>query len=132
MKIHSREAPTVENAKDAVRATSYSGLLGLASRVPVYSSSLPGALGRYSFKVIKDRNGKVVSVEDRKIELDTGKHSNAAELGATLAHELKHTDDEISGVSGFFEESETPRMEERANSVDRQVIRELLDQGRVA
>lgn len=118
--------PNLENAREAVRSTSHSGLLGAASGIPVSTASLPGAMGRYSFKVKRDRSGRA-EVSDRKIELDPSKHSTAAEMGATLAHELKHAEDEMAGEFGNFGESNRPRLESRAKSVERQVARELKD-----
>jgi hypothetical protein len=127
-----RKKPSVENAKEAVRATSHSGLLGAASGIPVSLASLPGALGRYSFKVKRDKAGRVIGASDRKIELDPGKHSNALELGVTLAHELKHAEDELSGEFGNFQESDRPRLESRAESVERKVAAELAGRERAA
>jgi hypothetical protein len=88
----------LENAKKAVGSTSHAGLLKVAENngIPVSAGKLPpNVLGQYSLRVQKNKLGQVVGVKDRKIELDTDKHPDAEKLGATLAHELKHADDEL-------------------------------------
>ncbi|MDR1476925.1 MAG: hypothetical protein LBI17_02230, partial [Rickettsiales bacterium] len=69
--------------------------------------------------------GKVVGIKDRKIELNPDAHSNVMELGATLAHEAKHAEDETSGEFEDFQESDRPRAESRAESVQNRVAAEL-------
>jgi hypothetical protein len=126
---------SIAGAKEAVNSTSQAGILGVIDRhgIPVSMNGSIGCAGRYSFKKVVDKaTGKVVGATDRKIELNPNAHSNVLELGATLAHEAKHAEDETGGEFGDFQESDRPRAESRAESVQHQVTRELRDRCRAA